>query len=175
MRLPLLFAFVVATTVAAAPANDVTLANWLKHPRVVAVRAIFEAVNADKTLRLEEKVGCDGNTARRVGADGVIRSVTEVGGEGAGEGRTEAYYDARGVLRFIISTWIDEAGTADDVRVYLDEQGKVFWHVARHGTAKAGRADFSASRFEPPASTFDVKAWTNAQAAFERTGCAEQP
>ena len=180
MKLPLFFACFVATAVAAAPADTITLANWQNHPRVVAVRAIFEAVNADTTLRLEEKPGCDSTTARRVNKAGVIRSVTVAGGEGSSDGRTEAYYDERGVLRFIISTGIDyEDGTADDQRVYLDERGKVFWHVARHGTAKdvkgTWRADFSASRFERPARAFDVKHWANAKAAFEFTGCPAEP
>jgi hypothetical protein len=176
MRLLPLLAFVFAAAGAnAAPATDITLANWLKHPQVVAVRAIFEAVNADKTLRSDEKVGCDGNTSRRVNKANVIRSVTETGGEGGIEGRTEAWYDEHGVLRFLISTTIDEAGTADDLRVYLDEHGKVFWQVARHGTAKDGRADFSAARFELAKAPFDAKAWADARVAFERTGCAEQP
>ncbi len=175
MRTLPLAAFVFAAGASAAPANDITLANWMKHPQVVAVRAIFEAVNADKTLRSDEKVGCDGNTSRRVSKAGVIRSVTETGGEGSSEGRTEAYYDEHGVLRFIISTSIDEAGAADDVRVYLDEHGKVFWQVARHGTAKNGHANFSAAPFQRAASPFDVKAYANARVAFERTGCAEQP
>lgn len=130
----------VAGGASAVTATDaITLANYVTHPKIKAIRAEVGAIDAAGYEKAENP-GCDGNNTKWTDASGKIRKVLSEGGEGDGSGSTTAYYGANGKLRFLFFTFTgsnpDDGGVAtSQSRVYFDDRGQPIWQVSREASS----------------------------------------
>jgi hypothetical protein len=178
------FCFVSLTGIAcAAPADDqapvsdesnvnsaapITMANWVSHPSIKAIRTEVSGIDGSQLTKAENP-GCDGGNTKYTDGEGRIRKLVEVGGEGGFEGTTTAYYDAAGKLRFILDQETDHTGASPvstEKRIYFAADGKVLWQVVRD----PGGADREPKAEEKYQSN---PAHTNPAAWFSNTGCGQ--
>ncbi len=128
-----------ATVSASAP---ITLANYVSHPRIKAIRDQVAAVDG---LRLTKATnpGCDGSNDKLTDASGKIRKLVMTGGEGGFEGTTTVWYSETGKALFAFSKEADLTGeqTGDtktarltEFRVYFDADGKTLFQAVREGS-----------------------------------------
>jgi len=135
----LLFALMLGSSVCFAGAQDggeVTKENWRQHPKVVAVRNIYQAVNQGrKRLRMRTRTFeyCEPgeDTGRIIGADasGHVRFYQREGGSDDSALKFEHYYDEAGRLRFVLITGGAVSGSKLEHRIYFDAEGKRIWEI----------------------------------------------
>jgi hypothetical protein len=114
----------------------VTKANWQRHPKIKAIRALVQSVKNDisrRSLTTKKRVFeyCEPyeDTARVIGTDsrGRVRFYQKEGGSEDSALKWEHYYDVAGRLRFVFITGGAVNGTQLEHRIYFDEQGKRVW------------------------------------------------
>jgi hypothetical protein len=116
--------------------DEITKANWQQHPKIKAIRAIVQSVNAGisrKTFTVKKRAfeycGPDEDTARTLATDskGVVRFYENEGGSEDSALKWEHYYDEGGRLRFVFITGGAVNGSKLEHRIYFDETGKRIW------------------------------------------------
>ncbi len=122
----------------------VTGTNWERHSRIIEIRTIYNEIQsklARKQLKYETKdytvlpESCRGTypmeyLALATDSDGRVRVYTRAQRISHGDLlTTQYYYDNKGRLRFVYMTNKSNEYATIENRVYLDEQGKVFWDV----------------------------------------------
>ena len=123
--------------VAAAP--KISSKNWEHHPRVEASRAVFTEVRAALdagTLTTRKTVDCTQEFSEltlATDAQSVVRYLLRDFGGSDSSHRVEAFYDAKGTLRFVFvrvgavpSAWVE-------ARYWLDEAGQLVWKARATG------------------------------------------
>lgn len=175
----------VAGDESAATASDaITLANYVSHPKIKAVRAEVAAIDA-ANYKKDFNPGCDGNNSKWTDSSGKIRKVLSEGGEGDGSGSTTAYYGTNGKLRFLFFTFtgVNETGgvTTSQGRVYFDANGLPFWQVSREASSpNSSEPDIASApdTLTPDDAKYVVgdgheATYENPQKWFEQRGCGE--
>ena len=151
--------------------TKITLANWMSHPQIVAVRHEVEAIDLAR-YPTEKKELCEGRgeaeRTKSTDASGKIRTlVIELGSED--HVLTERhYYDAKGTLRFMFETGNDVHGNSAESRVYFDENGVRIWDVYRQQFDEDVKTDIATVPFEvltdplflEPDATDPAKMWS---------------
>ena len=126
---------------AASGAEPITTANWLRHPEIVEIRAIYREVRqalAAGRLRKEERTFdyCRAyeDTERTLYRDGNGIARAYRAGRGSDDSAAQAayYYDRAGTLRFVLVQAGAVNGTAIEYRVYLFKSGDRLWQERRH-------------------------------------------
>ncbi len=163
--------------------QPITLNNYLTHPRIVAVRNVVAEIDR-LPLTKKENPGCDGSNTKFSDDAGKIRHLVEDGGEDGTFGRSDAYYDASGKLRFFLNVSGDmETHKASESRVWI-ENDAVLIEVVRDGVLPDGSMtpDFTGARdrLPRPEEAFQMSVAKDAglldpETAFEGTGCAPLP
>lgn len=132
----------------------ITLANWLTHPKIVAVRDIVDEIDASPYAS-ESKTGLcadagRGETERTKLTDdkGVIRELVLAFGSEDSTAIESHYYDATGKLRFIFTTQNDVHGNSDELRTYFDASGARIWDVRRHAFSASFDPDLEHAPYE---------------------------
>jgi hypothetical protein len=124
------------------PAEEITPENWEHHPRIMEVRKLYNEIQSlltQKKLKYQKKDytvlprSCRGTypmeylvlaedtqgrvrlhtTAQRISHDDLLT--------------TQYFYDPKGILRFAYITNKSSEYATIEYRVYLTDQGKVFW------------------------------------------------
>ena len=142
------------------PVEEVTPENWERHPRIVEVRKLYneiQSLHAQKKLKDQKKDytplprSCRGTypmeylvlaeaaegrvrlhtTAQRISHDDLLT--------------TQYYYDTKGTLRFAYITNKSSEYATIEYRVYLTDQGKVFWDTR----TEAKKTTFGETTNEP--------------------------
>jgi hypothetical protein len=122
-------------------AGQVTRANWQKHPKVQAVRAIVASVNAGlskKTLKVSvrEFEYCEPyeDTLRKKAVDpkGLVRMYETQAGSDDSSLTWQHFYDEAGRLRFVFITGGATNGAQLEHRIYFDEAGKRIWEEHKY-------------------------------------------
>lgn len=125
--------------VAAAEVNaeaEITMANWITHPKIVEVRRLVEETDA-ATYTPVTATFCAASTrgeferTKLVDTRGVVRELVIGSGSEGGASTDSYYYDAAGTLRFAFLTHNDVHGNQSETRVYNDASGRRIWEVAR--------------------------------------------
>ncbi len=130
-----------------------TLANWISHPKIVAVRNEVEATNKagykseSKTLCKDSGIG-ESERTKLTDPSGKIRELVLAGGSEDSAATTHYYYDANGKLRFVFTTVNDVHGNQTEYRTYFDSAGEQFWSVTRHAFDPSFHADITKAPFE---------------------------
>lgn len=115
---------------------QITKANWNQHPKIKAVRAIVESVNAGlsgKSLKVSEREFeyCEPyeDTVRKqaVDAKGLVRMYETQAGSDDSSLTWKHFYDEAGRLRFVFITGGATNGAQLEHRIYFDEAGKRIW------------------------------------------------
>ena len=107
--------------------------NWEHHPQVESARAVFTEVRAAvdaKTLTTRKTIDCTQEFSEltlSTDAQSVVRYLLRSFGGSDSSHRVEAFYDAKGTLRFVFvrvgavpSAWVE-------ARYWLDETGTLVW------------------------------------------------
>lgn len=170
-----------AATVSAS--TPITLANYVSHPKVKAIRDQVQAIEA-MSLKKESNGGCDGRNDKFTDAQGRIRKLVEVGGEGGFEGSTTIYYNEAGKPIFELhkeADWTGEKtnGATDkamvsESRTYFDAtSGKTIFQAVREGIAKNLDTGLTSADRLPKAEekVADASIWVDAAKAYAVTGC----
>jgi hypothetical protein len=132
--------FAVLAAPAASGAEPLTAANWLRHPEIVEIRAIYREVRqalAAGRLRKEEQefAYCRAyeDTERTLYRDsnGTVRSYRAGRGSDDSAAQAAYYYDRAGTLRFVLVQAGAVNGTAIEYRVYLSKSGDRLWEERR--------------------------------------------
>jgi hypothetical protein len=141
VTLILLLGLTVLQMPASAQETEVTKANWQQHPKIKAVRAIYQAVNGAvskgtlKTSKREFEY-CEPyeDTERRLGMDskGRVRYYVTKGGSEDSSLTHQHYYDEMGHLRFVFITGGAVNGSELEHRIYFDESGKRIWEEQKY-------------------------------------------
>jgi hypothetical protein len=128
----------VATDTLDQRTEEITEANWQRHPKITAIRNIVRSVNAGlrkgtyKTARREFE-SCPNQyfTLRRIARDakGVVAWYEEYFEYEDGSYDFHAYYDHAGRLRFVLVFARAANGTREQLRIYFDETGKRLWKI----------------------------------------------
>jgi hypothetical protein len=127
-----------ATVIVSAPPQDtdVTKANWQQHPKIKAVRAIVDSINAglnQRTFKVSERKFeyCEPyeDTDRKMAVDsrGVVRMYEKQAGSDDSSVTWKHYYDEAGRLRFVFIAAGAVNGSKLEQRIYFDETGKRIW------------------------------------------------
>lgn len=121
--------------------GQVTSANWQKHPKIQAVRAIVASVNAGlskKTLKVSVRKFeyCEPyeDTLRRKAVDskGLVRMYETQAGSDDSSLTWQHFYDEAGRLRFVFITGGATNGAQLEHRIYFDEDGKRIWEEHKY-------------------------------------------
>jgi len=132
--------------------ETITEKNWLKHPDIVEVRALYQRIkkarDTGKLKKAERKFSyCEPyeDTVRTLytGRSGAPRIYSYQGGSDDSAVQRELYYDEAGRLRFAFIVAGAYNGTKLEHRVYLSKAGKKIWEIRR--------------RLEGPGYTFPVE------------------
>jgi hypothetical protein len=111
--------------------DPITEKNWLEHPRIKEIRALFneteQAITAKRMVILMEDEyqqawGADAEHIRKLGQ--------QRGGEDSAVS-LDHYYDQAGILRFAFVRANAVNGTKVEYRIYFDERGMRLWHNYR--------------------------------------------
>lgn len=148
-----------ATSEEVTASAPLTIDNWVNHPRIVEVRKIAQAVDALK-LTSEKLVGCNDVTyVTSKDASKHRRKLVETQELGMEALSTTAYYDDKGILRFVFDRVAAKNAQGKvtkivETRTYLDAKANPFWAVVRDGNGTT----FGAFRKVPKAELRDVAA-----------------
>ena len=126
--------------------TEITKTNWQQHPKIKAVRAVVQSVDADLKKRRykvskREFEYCEpyADTERMMAADanGRVRQYGKAGGSEDSSLNWKHYYDEGGHLRFVFITGGATNGAQLEHRIYFDETGKRIWEDQKYvkGTA----------------------------------------
>lgn len=142
----------------ASASTPITLANWISHAKIVAVRNEVNAIDAAKYAS-ESKELCGGGVGesertKLVDGNGTLRKYVTGGGSEDSAGTTTLYFDARGTVRFQFTTRSDVHGNTWEDREYYSETGDIFWMVTRHAFDEKLNADITKSPYEAPEEGF---------------------
>lgn len=116
-------------TAVATPIHD---GNWLNHPEVLKIRALYAEINAAEKSQLlkPESTGCTLHRgALKIDAtlyrdlNRMIRKYVVKAGTGDSVGVAEYYYDKDGVPRFTYKTRSVYNGTKQQDRIYFNASG----------------------------------------------------
>jgi hypothetical protein len=145
-------------------AEPITLENWTRHPKIVAVREMVDAIDA-ADFASESKELCAGpggsghgevERTKVIDGSGRIRElVISLGSEDSSSIESH-YYDAQGRLRFLFVTTNDVHGNASESRVYFDENGSELWDVYRHAFDADLDPDIEDAPYEVRASSTEI-------------------
>ncbi|MBX3229046.1 MAG: hypothetical protein KIT84_01810 [Labilithrix sp.] len=115
---------------------EITMANWISHPKIVEVRRIVEEIDVASFATVTKEL-CEGSThgelerTKLTDAHGVVRELV-IGSGSEDSAQTDSYYyDAAGTLRFAFLTHADVHGNQSELRVYNDAAGHRIWEVSR--------------------------------------------
>ncbi len=113
--------------------------NWEHHPQVESARAVFTEVRAaldGGTFTTRKTVDCTQEFSEltlATDAQSVVRYLLRDFGGSDSSHRVEAFYDAKGTLRFVFvrvgavpSAWVE-------ARYWLDEAGQLVWKARATG------------------------------------------
>lgn len=121
------FAFVQET------GDEITGANWQRHPKIKAVRAVYQTVKSGlsrKSLKVRTRRFdyCepyeDGTRVIATDASGRVRYYEKQAGSDDSALKWEHYYDEAGRLRFVLITGGAANGSQLEHRIYFGEDGK---------------------------------------------------
>lgn len=136
----LLMLFCAMATANALAAEPITNANWMSHPDIVAVRALYqEAQSLQTTDKLKEvkrefefcEPGQDTSRALYTKAADEPRIYRYEGGSDDSSVTRELYYDTSGILRFAFITASASNGTTVEHRVYFSATAKKIWEIQK--------------------------------------------
>jgi len=131
-----------------APEQEITESNWEQHPKVVEIRKLYNDIQSrleSKKLKYQEKSftklprSCRGMYPLDyigIATDGTGRVRMHVVAQRISHDdllTTRNYYDEGGHLRFVYRTNESPGFATIKNRVYLTEQGTVFWDVEAEG------------------------------------------
>jgi hypothetical protein len=130
-------------TGAASVSAPITLANYVSHPKIKAIRDQVQAIDA-MALTKATNPGCDGSNDKFTDTQGRLRKLVSIGGEGGFEGRLSVYYNEAGKAIFAFNKeadWTGEKtnGATDkamvtESRTYFDAaSGKTLFQAIRTG------------------------------------------
>ncbi len=118
--------------------GGITQKNWEHHPQVESARAVFTEVRAaldGGTFTTRKTVDCTQEFSELTlasDAKSVRYLLRDFGGSDSSQ-RVEAFYDAKGTLRFVFvrvgavpSAWVE-------ARYWLDEAGQLVWKARTTG------------------------------------------
>ena len=116
-------------------AQTITAKNWQNHPKILEIRAIYNAVNTlvkHKKLKLEIQnfdycPTWDLERSKYTDARGVVRRYVKAGGSEDSAVTLEHTYDAQGHLRFVLVKAGAVNDTSLELRFYFDAAGKRLW------------------------------------------------
>lgn len=112
------------------PINE---SNWINHPEVKEIRAIYKQVNdlqaAGKLKKQTQHCNLYGGEVSMDGAlykdaNGQVRKYSVSAGSGDSTGAAEYYYDEFGYSRFTYRTGGATNGTKREERIYFNAQGE---------------------------------------------------
>lgn len=117
--------------------TGITKANWEESPKIIAIRKIVSATNAElksgafKTSERKLEYCDDGGlfTRRRIAHD-LRGGIPWYANYGEGQDASwdfQYYYDGSGRLRFVYAIARSTNGTRERLRIYFDETGKRVW------------------------------------------------
>lgn len=166
------------------PIQEVTPENWERHPRIVEIRKLYNETQSRltaKKLKYQKKDytvlprSCRGTypmeyVSLATDAEGRVRLYTTAQRISHDDLlTTQYYYDDNGKLRFSYVTNKSDGLATIEYRIYLDENGKVFWDVR----TEAKKATFGESSQDPW--MVRVTSATQADTEFKgaRVKCAE--
>ena len=127
----------LASMAAAEPA--ITPSNWLQHPQIKEVRALYQSVEhmkeTGRLMRRDRKwQPCPQGDARRslyIDPDERPRLYYYEGGSDDSAVQRALYYDERGTLRFAFIQAGAINGTAIEHRVYFSNTGTRLWEIQK--------------------------------------------
>jgi hypothetical protein len=121
--------------------GEINQANWQQHPKIKAVRAVFQTVKAGlaakafkvRTRRFEYCEPYE-DTSRTLAVDtgGRVRYYEKQAGSDDSALKWEHYYDEAGRLRFVFITGGAANGSELEHRIYFDEDGKRIWEEHKY-------------------------------------------
>lgn len=126
------------------PAGEITKSNWRQHPKIKAIRAIVQSVDAGmkgQSLTVKKRAFeyCEPyeDAARSIATDSIGR-VHFYGNEAGSDDsalRWKHYYDENGRLRFVFISGGAVNGSELEHRIYFDQNGTRVWedHVYKKG------------------------------------------
>jgi hypothetical protein len=172
-------------TGAATATSPITLANYVSHPKIKAIRDQVQAIEA-MPLKKETNGGCDGSNDKFTDAQGRIRKLVGSGGEGGFEGSTTVYYNEAGKAIFEFhkeADWTGEKtnGATDkalvsESRTYFDAaSSKTLFQAVREGVAKSLDVGLQTPDRLPKdeEKVEDSSAFADPAAFYASTGCAQ--
>lgn len=129
--------------------KPITKKNWKQHPRIVEVRKVYDEIQSllkQKKLKIRERnfrtaiEACNQVTYPmefvRIGTDDAGRVRLFVSGQRISDNALLTqweYYDKSGHLRFVDRTEQLEGFVPIEDRIYLTDQGRVFWDLRTEG------------------------------------------
>jgi hypothetical protein len=134
------------STGAATASAPITLANYMSHPKIVAVRNQVGAID-HLALTKKSNPGCDGSNEEYLDAQGRVRKLVAEGGEGDSSGRTTVYYNEQKQPIFQFTQEVDFDGndhaTVTESRIYFDVASThtLFEAVRQQQETQAAAAD----------------------------------
>ncbi|GMQ61719.1 hypothetical protein [Vallitalea maricola] len=118
---------------------DITESNWMNHPKIVEIRAIYNAI--EKSLKSEQLTVTNKNTTNNLSlskdiiiykdANQKTRKYTEQGGSDDSAYTTSYYYDDLNNLRFVFLELGATNGTNAEYRLYYDKEGNKIWEHSK--------------------------------------------
>lgn len=133
---------------------EITMQNWITHPKIVAVRKAVEEIEAARfapeTKKLCEDAGHgEFDRTKMTDAHLTVRKLVIGTGSDDSAGVDSYYYDAAGTLRFAFLTYNNVHGGKSELRVYFDESGKLLWEVSRSIWDPTFKGDITKAPYEP--------------------------
>lgn len=143
----------LAAAAAIAADQPVTKTNWIRHPRIEAIRALVQridaAVAAHRYRPEARSIECDEGRTQHDEAierdpSGKIRKLQRSFGSDDSAYRISGYYDEAGRLRFVFATRGAAAtDSSGEFRLYYAEDGTLLWRNDRNtGIGYTWIADF---------------------------------
>jgi hypothetical protein len=130
------FALTPSNTLSQETGGEITKANWQQHPKIKAIRDIFQSVKigiSRKTLATKKRSfeycepGEDTMRMIATNSQGRVRFYQNEGGSEDSSLKFEQYYDEAGRLRFVLITAGAVNGSELEHRIYFDGTGKRIW------------------------------------------------
>jgi hypothetical protein len=152
----------------------ITADNWRQHPHIVAVRRLYETVQASvnkgelKEKAREETACTSGSTTKTILLDAagrVRRYRVDRGGEDSAL-HLEHTYDEGGVLRFVLITGRAISGASLEHRIYFDDKGLRLWE--EHKATEPGSPWPASWPASWPAADLTLR---DPRAAYRAPGC----
>lgn len=159
-----------------APDAPITLANYVTHPKIKAVRQEVEAINALHLFK-SVKTTCDGWNEKWTDGSGKIRKIVSSSDEGGFEAQITVYYDDQGRPLFLFgqeADWTGERTNGDTERAfiwerrsYFDAQGNTIFQAVREDIAKGFEVALSTpDRLPESHEKTSAKDYADAEAMF---------